>query len=243
MIRYDLNERRAIVTGAASGIGAATAERLRDEGARVLAVDLNPIEVAGVETLQVDVSQAGAASEIVEAVTEKLGGLDILANIAGVAWVSPVDGHDDALWQQVHDINLNSVFRLCRAALPLLKQSAAGRIVNIGSICSSFGVEAMAAYVSSKHAVLGLTKVLASEAGPFGITVNCIQPGAILTGITKPTFQADPAFEAYFRDKAALKRIGKPEEIASVIAFLCSKDASFISGHGIFVDGGAMQRG
>ncbi len=99
----------------------------------------------------------------------------------------------------------------------------------------------MTAYGASKHAVLGLTRSAASELGPHGITVNCVQPGAIETPMTQPTFQAQPEFARYWTDKAALGRLGQPEDIADTIAFLASEDARFVSGQGFFVDGGAMQ--
>lgn len=226
--------RRALVTGAASGIGAATAARLAAEGATVFRVDRSGGDLA------IDVATPGAADTIIAAATASLGGLDILVPNAGISAFVPLDGHPDALWDDTIAINLSAVFRLCRAALPALTASDAGRIVTIGSVMSNHGDAGMAAYAASKHGVLGLTRALATELGPAGITVNCVQPGAILTGITGPAFAANPVFEAFWRDKAAVKRIGTPEDIAGVIAFLAGPDASFISGHGIVVDGGAM---
>ncbi len=182
----------------------------------------------------------GASETIIAAATQALGGIDILVPNAGISSFMPLDGHPDALWDAMIGINLSSVFRLCRAALPALKASRQGRIITIGSVMSDHGDAGMAAYAASKHGVLGLTRSLATELGPFGITVNCVQPGAILTGITAPAFAAMPDFETLWRDKAALKRIGTPQDIAHVIAFLASAEADFVSGHGIIVDGGAM---
>ncbi len=225
----------AVVTGAASGIGLATVERLQHDGARVFTVDRS-----GDPDLAIDVAADGAAEAIVGAATAALGGLDILVCNAGISGFMALDGHSDAFWDDTIAINLTSVFKLCRAAAPWLKASRNARIVTIGSVMSRYGDAGMAAYAVSKHGVLGLTRALATELGPAGITVNCVMPGAILTGITAPAFAAMPEFEAMWRDKAALKRIGTPADVADVIAFLASADARFVSGHGLAVDGGAM---
>jgi NAD(P)-dependent dehydrogenase (short-subunit alcohol dehydrogenase family) len=226
--------RRALVTGAASGIGLATAWRLAADGAAVFGVDRNGGDLA------IDVAAPGASEAIVAAAAGRLGGLDIVVANAGISSFTPLDGHPDSVWDTTIAVNLSAVFRLCRAALPSLRVSAQGRIVTIGSVMSDHGDAGMAAYAASKHGVLGLTRALATELGSAGITVNCVQPGAILTGITAPAFAANPAFEAFWRDKAALKRLGTPDDIANVIAFLAGPDAAFISGQGITVDGGAM---
>ncbi len=231
----DLSGLTALVTGASSGIGLATVQRLAAAGATVFGAARE-----GRADLIIDVAAPGASETIVAAALDRLGGIDIVVPNAGISGFVPLDGHPDALWDAMIGINLSAVFRLCRAALPALKASRQGRIVTIGSVMSDHGDAGMAAYAASKHGVLGLTRSLASELGPFGITVNCVQPGAILTGITAPTFAAMPEFESLWRDKAALKRIGTPQDIANVIAFLASADAGFVSGHGIVVDGGAM---
>ena len=124
-----------------------------------------------------------------------------------------------------------------------IDKSDQARIINIGSICSEYASPGLSAYVVSKHAVLGLTRALASELGPDGITVNCIQPGAILTGITASSFESDPSFKEHWMSKAAIGRIGDPEDVAPLAVFLASEEARFISGHGIYVDGAAMQQG
>lgn len=227
--------RHALVTGAASGIGLATARRLARDGASVFTVDRE-----GTADLVIDVAAPGASEAIVAAVLARFGGLDILVANAGISSFTPFENHPDAVWDATIAINLSAVFRLCRAALAALKASAVPRIVTIGSVMSDHGDAGMAAYAASKHGVLGLTRALATELGRFGITVNCVQPGAILTGITAPAFAADPGFETLWREKSALKRLGTPDDIAGVIAFLASADAGFVTGHGITVDGGAM---
>lgn len=223
--------RRALVTGAASGIGAAVAARLRRDGAEVLTADRAP----GCDLL-VDVAAPGAAERLAEACG---GRLDILVANAGVSAFEPLDGHSDAVWDDTLAIDLSAVFRLMRACAPMLKAGEAGRIVTIGSVMSTFGEAGMAAYAAAKHGVLGLTRAAAIELGPDRVTVNCVQPGAILTGITRPAFEANPAFAAFWEQKAALKRLGTPEEIAGVVAFLAGDDARFVTGAAIVVDGGA----
>lgn len=223
--------RRALVTGAASGIGAAIAARLVAEGAAVLTADRAP----GCD-ITLDVASPDAAARLVEACG---GRLDILVPNAGVSAFEPLDGHSDAVWATTLDIDLGAVFRLIRAATPFLKQSRAGRIITIGSVMSTFGEAGMAAYAAAKHGVLGLTRAAAIELGPDGVTANCIQPGAILTGITRPAFDANPDFGDYWLQKSALKRLGTPEDIADVAAFLASDDARFVTGAALVVDGGA----
>ncbi len=225
----------AVVTGAASGIGLATMERLRGDGARVFGIDR-----AGAADLLIDVASADAAETMVTAAVAALGSIDILVCNAGISGFMALDGHSDDVWDDTIAINLTSVFKLCRAAAPQLKASNRARIITVGSVMSRYGDAGMAAYSVSKHGVLGLTRSLATELGPDGVTVNCVMPGAILTGITAPAFAAMPDFEAFWRDKAPLKRIGTPDDVAAVIAFLASDDARFVSGHGIAVDGGAM---
>jgi NAD(P)-dependent dehydrogenase (short-subunit alcohol dehydrogenase family) len=226
-----LSGRKALVTGAASGIGAAIAARLKADGAEVVTAD----RVAGCD-LTLDVAAPEAAGQLVAACG---GRLDILVPNAGVSAFEPIDGHSDAVWATTLDIDLTAVFRIVRACAPLLKQSSAGRIITIGSVMSTFGEAGMAAYAAAKHGVLGLTRAIAIELGPDRVTANCIQPGAILTGITEPAFAANPAFGQYWQEKAALKRLGTPEDIADVAAFLASDDARFVTGAAIVVDGGA----
>lgn len=226
-----LSGRRALVTGAASGIGAATAARLRAEGAEVVTVDRAP----GC-TLRLDVAAPEAPAAMLAACD---GRLDIVVANAGVSAFEPIEAHSDSVWAETLSIDLDSVFRLIRAAVPLLRQSPAGRIITIGSVMSSFGEAGMAAYAAAKHGLMGLTRAVAIELGPHGITANCVQPGAIRTGITRPVFAANPAFEGYWRERAALKRLGDPEDIAGVVAFLASDDARFVTGAAIVADGGA----
>ncbi len=235
---------RCLVTGAADGIGKATARRLLDEGGRVLVCDRREAGLAdldGAERLVLDVTAEDAPARLMAAARTQLGGLDVLVNNAGIADGAPVRELSDALWRRVLGVNLDAVLRVSRAAIDLLEHSERGRIVNIGSVMSERGAPGMAAYAVSKHGVAGLSRVLALELGPLGITVNYVLPGAIVTGITRPAFEADPAFRDFWVGKAALGRLGQPEDIAAAITFLASADAGFITGHGLLVDGGALQ--
>jgi NAD(P)-dependent dehydrogenase (short-subunit alcohol dehydrogenase family) len=235
---------RCLVTGAADGIGAATARRFLAEGARVLVCDR---AAAGLETLHgaisitLDVTAPDAAERLMASASEQLGGLDVLVNNAGIATGAPLSDLTDELWRKVLDVNLDAVFRISRAAIPLLRTSGRGRIVNIGSVMSERASPGMAAYTVSKHGVAGLTKSLALELGEHGITANYVLPGAIVTGISRNAFAANADFRNFWINKAAVKRLGQPEDVAAAIVFLASEDAAFITGHGLLVDGGALQ--
>jgi 3-oxoacyl-[acyl-carrier protein] reductase len=226
-----LQGRKAIVTGAASGIGLATVARLRADGAEVIGADRSGADI------DADVTTDAGIAAIVAAAGDRL---DILINNAGVCPVAPLAGLDDALWANAFAVNATAPFRLARALAPLLAQSPAGRILNTGSILSSYGDASLVAYSASKHAILGLTRALANELGPMGITVNCIQPGCIVTAMTKDMLDAGTGADVYYKNKSPLGRLGQPEDIADVFAFLASDDARFITGQGIVVDGGVM---
>lgn len=233
----DLRGRKAVVTGAASGIGAAAVARLLEEGCEVLAVDLASAGLGGTHNLAMDVSEA---QSIAAEAAAKLGGCDILINNAGVCPAGAFEDMAQAQWDQAFGVNVTAVMELTRALLPMLKASRAGRVINTGSILSRYGDAGLVAYSSSKHAVLGLSRALAMELGPHGITVNCVQPGAIETGMTKPMFVERPDSKTYYEGRSALGRIGQPEDIADVMVFLATDDARFLTGQGIMVDGGVM---
>jgi NAD(P)-dependent dehydrogenase (short-subunit alcohol dehydrogenase family) len=239
MMRHgrDIAGRKAIVTGAASGIGAATVARLIADGCSVLAVDREGHGLAGTHNLVVDVRDSAA---IATEARVKLGGCDILVNNAGICMPGPLEEADQQVWDDTLSINATAVMALTRACLPMLKESSAGRVINTGSILSRFGDAGLVAYAASKHAVLGLSRALAMELGPYGITVNCVQPGAIETGMTRGMFAASPDSKSYYAGRSALGRIGQPEDIADVIVFLASDDARFLTGQGLLVDGGVM---
>ena len=232
--------RKAIVTGAASGIGAAAVARLRSDGVDVLAIDLVESGLQGTHNFVADLGNPAVFPAIAAQAEALLGGLDILINNAGVCPAGPLDDMTEAMWDQALSIYVTAVMKLSRIMLPMLRQSAAPRVINTGSIMSSFGDAGLVAYTTSKHAVLGLTRALAAELGSDGITVNCVQPGAIATGMTKAMFEDNSDSQRYYIDRSVLGRIGQPEDIADVMAFLASDDARFITGQGIMVDGGVM---
>ena len=242
----------AIVTGAASGIGHATARLFADEGARVLAVDRPASAILQVHAdqpcivaLAQDVSADGAAEDIVAAALRAGGGLDILFNNAGVSARALGEVTTDAQWDDTFAVNVRAVFRLCRAAIPALRERAAvtgrARIVNTASVMAERTDIGLSAYTASKHAVAGLTKTLALELGKWGITVNYLLPGAIQTGMTAASFE-DAAVRAAWAKKAALRRLGQPVDMARAVLLLVSDEADFITGHGLVADGGLTLR-
>lgn len=239
--------RIAIVTGAASGIGRAVGERFLEEGAKLVAVDKDgdaldaayPDE-ARLLRIVVDVTDAAAPPRIVAETLAAFGGLDILVNNAGVVDFAGATEASDESWERTMATNVTAVFRLTRAAIPHLVRSGHGRIVNTASILALDGGAGVIAYTASKHAVAGLTKSLALELGSRGVTANYVLPGAILTGITRAGFAADPALRQRHADASALGRIGMPEDVAPAFLFLASDEAAYITGHGLVVDGGTV---
>jgi NAD(P)-dependent dehydrogenase (short-subunit alcohol dehydrogenase family) len=236
----------AIVTGAGSGIGRAITQLFVQHGARVLAVDLPGKDwtsqfagVPRVQCLEQDVTVPEAPERIVSTAVSAFGGFDILVNNAGIAAGAPFEETPDELWERIMAINVTAVFRLSRAAVPVLKQRGRARIINLGSIMSDMAGPSLTAYGTSKHAVAGLTKGMAVDLGKYQITVNYLQPGSILTAMSEP-FMADPAFRQYWENKAPIGRLGTPEDVAAAALFLASDEAQFVSGAGLSVDGGAL---
>jgi 3-oxoacyl-[acyl-carrier protein] reductase len=246
----------ALVTGAASGMGRATAHLLADEGARVAVVDLGADRVDGVvgEIASVhgaeraggwvtDVADPEAITALVAAVVTHFGRLDILVNNAGVSLVggatTPEAEFEDA-WRHTFDVNLTAHARLIRAALPHLQAHGEGRVVNIASTEGIVATGGIAAYTAAKHGVIGLTKSFAVEIGRTGVTVNCVCPGPINTGMTAAI--PDAAKETYARRRVPLRRYGEPEEVAHMTLSLCLPAASFVNGAVVVVDGGMTIR-
>ena len=242
--------RVAIVTGAASGMGRATALLLAREGAKVAVTDLDPAACKavaaeagdGARAFALDVSDGEAIKRVVADIAAYFGGIDILINNAGVSSFCPLDAGDDydAIWHRAIAVMLTAHQRMVRAALPWLRQSDAPRIVNIASTEGLGATPGDTPYVAAKTGVTGLTRGLAVDLGKDGITVNCICPGPIATGMTAGI--ADDQKAVFARRRTALLRYGEPEEVAHMTLSLCLPAASYITGATIPVDGGLMAR-
>jgi len=232
-----------IVTGAARGIGAATARRFADEGAAVLLVDQLPevLDMArsiGGHGLVLDIAAKDAGEKIVETALENSGHIDVLINNAGIGGSKRLQDSDDALLSRIIEVNLISMMRITRAVLPLLPRPG-GSIVNLSSIFGLVGYPGTAAYAVAKAAVAQFTRQLTSEVAQEGIRVNAIAPGVVVTPMTAGHLQ-NPSYVKLMVDATPMGRVCQPEEQASVIAFLASDDASFICGVTIPVDGGYL---
>jgi 3-oxoacyl-[acyl-carrier protein] reductase len=248
--------KRAVVTGAASGIGRATAQLLADEGARVAVVDLTDERVTGVvdelcgahgataaEGWAADVGDPAQIARLVDGVVEAFGGIDILVNNAGISRAGGADTSDaefEDAWRSTFAVNLTAPVRLVRAALPHLRASGEGRVVNVASTEGLIATSGLTAYTASKHGMIGLTKSLAVELGRTGVTVNCVCPGPINTGMTAMIPDEDK--DRYARRRVPLRRYGEPEEVAHMILSLVLPAASFVNGAVVVVDGGMTIR-
>jgi len=230
---------RAIVTGGASGIGAAVADTLRASGARVIVFDRDV--PAGEDAIQVDVTDAAGVSAAVADAVARLGGLDVLVNNAGIGAAGTVEDNSDEEWHRVYDVNVVGMVRMSRAALPALRQSASAAIVNTCSVAATAGLPQRALYSASKGAVLSLTLAMAADHVGEGIRVNCVCPGPVDTpmlwaGEGHPDAAARESARTAGRNLAG--RSGRPDEIAATIAFLLSGQVGFMTGSIVTVDGG-----
>ena len=249
--------RRVLVTGAASGMGRATAHLFADEGARVAVVDLGHDRVQAVVFeiraehgdaaaigLVVDLADPEQIKKLVDDVAAALGGIDVIVNNAGVAEPNSLFLDEAAFedsWRHTLDVNLTAHARLVRAALPHLQRApTGGRVVNIASTEAIVTTAGMASYTASKAGVVGLTKSMAVELGRHNVTANCICPGPIRTGMTASIADADK--ETYARRRVPLRRYGDPEEVAQMTLNLCLPASSFVNGAIIPVDGGMSIR-
>jgi 3-oxoacyl-[acyl-carrier protein] reductase len=241
-----------LVTGAASGMGRATAAVFAREGAKVAVTDVRAEDAERVAAeiraeghdataWAFDVSDAATIARLVPEIAERLGGLDCVINNAGVGGFAPIDAENyDQVWDRVVPILLTSHQRIIRAALPYLRKSKSPRIVNIASTEALGATARDSVYAAAKAGVTGLTRALAVELGKEGITVNCICPGPIRTGMTQAISEADKA--TFAARRTAMRRYGEPEEVAHITVSLCLPAASYITGVTIPVDGGLMAR-
>jgi len=235
--------RKALVTGGAGGIGAATARRLAAEGAEVTVGDLNlegAKQVAGEisgDAVELDVTDLGSA----QAAVESTGTLDILVNNAGTDEFGFFHQTTPEQWQKVIAVNLNGVLNCTFAALPGMQEDGYGRIVNIASEAGRIGSKGSAAYSAAKGGVISFTKVMAREGARFGINVNGIAPGPIETPLLMQALELGEIGEKIVENMKAgtqLRRLGSPEEVAAAVAFFASDDASYVTGEILGVSGG-----
>lgn len=231
--------RTAVVTGANSGIGLATTKRLLDEGACVLAIDLNldQLQDLPVIRLAADLEASDTPLRIVAKAEQELGSVDFLVNNAGIGGARTLQDSDDDFIDRVLNINLRAVMRLTRDILPLLNKQT-GSIVNVASVYGETGYPGSTPYAASKGGVSQLTRQLAADLAPAGIRVNAVAPGVIRTGMTSERLDNDPGYWTAMVKATPLGKVGTAEQVAAVISFLCSDDAAFVVGQVIAVDGG-----
>jgi 2-dehydro-3-deoxy-L-rhamnonate dehydrogenase (NAD+) len=234
----------AIVTGGARGIGAAIARRLADEGAAVMIADIDQAAaeeaaraLGGQAVAQaLDVTDAASWERTVTTASDAWGKIDALVNNAGIAGRSaPAWELDVAEWQQVIDIDLTGVFLGCRAVIPTMVAAGSGRIVNIASIAGKEGNPNAVPYSAAKAGVIGLTKAVAKEVATKGVLVNAVAPAVIETPILE---QVSEEHIRYMTSRIPMGRVGKPEEVAALVAFLCSRDLTFSTGAVYDISGG-----
>ena len=249
MSRYA--DRVAVVTGSARGIGAATARRFAEEGASVAVLDLD--EDVAAETaaglgaaravgVECNVAESASVDAAVERVVDELGKVDILVNNAGVTRDNLLFKMTEDDWDAVMNVHLRGSFLMSRAVQKHMVSAKYGKIVNLSSV-SALGNRGQANYSAAKMGLQGFTRTLALELGPFGVNVNAIAPGFIVTDMTDATAarvgMAVEDFRQAAADRNPVRRVGFPEDIAAAAAFLCSDEASFITGQTLYVDGGA----
>lgn len=239
-------EKVVLITGGAQGIGKETAKKFLQEGARVIICDYD--ESAGLDALEefdnekadffkVDVTDSAQIEEVVQATIEKYGRIDVLVNNAGITVDGFLTKMTEKDWEKVIAVNLSGVFKCTKAVAPIMLKQGSGVILNASSVVGLYGNIGQTNYAATKAGVIGLTKSWAKEFGPKGIRVNAVAPGFIETGMTAavPSKVLD-----FMKDKTPLRKLGKPEDIASAYLYLASDDAGYVNGSILSVDGGLV---
>lgn len=250
---HRFNNKNAIITGAAGGIGFQTARMFGLEGARVCIMDINEeaadsavdnLDKEGIKAfpIQLDVTDEAAVEVAFQRAVEEFSGkVDILVNNAGIADFGSVETTDTRVWRRIMDVNVTATFFCSRAIIPVMKKNGGGAIVNFGSVAGHAGINNMAAYCTAKAAVIGLTKQMAAQYSAEGIKVNCVSPGTVATtAMGHQLLGSDTSEEAMQRRlaKYPIGRFGEPGEIARAVLFLASDESSFCCGSDFVVDGG-----
>ncbi len=231
---YDFSGLVAVVTGGGLGIGAAIAQHLARHGAQVAVWDLAPQD--GGNQWQVDIADPHSVSRACEETLAAFGKIDILVNNAGYAGPTmPLDSYDPVVWQRIIDINLVGTFNVCRSVIPAMRKTGTGRIVNIASLAGKEGTPNASAYSAAKAGVMAMTKSLGKELALTDIRVNAIAPAAVRTTLLE---QMSPAHVQIMIDKSPMKRLGESDEVAELVAWLCSGSCSFSTGAVFDLSGG-----
>jgi len=246
---FSLEGRVALVTGGNKGLGLVMARSLAEAGARVAVTSREKqraeeaaasiAEATGAKTLglQAEVTDASQVEAMVQAVEDAFGQLDVLVNNAGVNARKPIEEYDEETWEKIVGTNLKGPYLCCKAVAPRMKKRQFGRIINVASILGQVALPGRVGYCASKGGVLMLTKTLALELAPSGVTVNALSPGPFATEMNKPVLE-NPETNKYFVDRLPLGRWGDPEEIGGAVVFLASDASSFMTGSELTIDGG-----
>jgi NAD(P)-dependent dehydrogenase (short-subunit alcohol dehydrogenase family) len=248
-VNMRFSDKVAVVTGADSGIGRATAIRMLDEGARIVAVDRKHDQPwpeqhrERVRVVQLDVSDPDSPGKLEALLREEYGRVDIVANVAGVLEVAPFVDVSRESWDRVIAINLTGVFFIAQAcARIMVEKKIPGRIINISSVHAVVSEPNAAPYTATKAGIEGMTRTIASELAPFGITANCVRPGAIDTPMAASVTQT-PGVLAALLDRIPLRKMAPPEWVANMICYLASDESAYTTGASIDVDGGYSMDG